>query len=80
METARAVGEMIKRFLEHPVTGLAAGVVLAAAGIDDLLEALAAADYSIGVHHGLILLGLFKVLSALAETLERLSSVAERLD
>lgn len=80
MATAKTIGTSIKRFLEHPVTGLTIGFVLAASGVDDLMDALEAGDHALGVHHGMIIFGAFKVMAALAEALERVGQVAERFD
>ncbi len=79
MAIVKTLGAAIRQFLEHPATGVVVGIALAASGLDDLMEALEAGDRDLSVHHGMLLFGAFKVLSAMGEALERLTKVSERL-
>lgn len=64
----------LRRFVEHPLTQLVVGVVLAGTGMVEAIGDLAATDrrWRIGVHHGVILLGLLQVLQNLPLVVEGL--------
>lgn len=80
MSLLTPIAERLRRFLQHPTTGMAIGLVLFGSGLDDLLEAYEAGLTDLSVHHGMIVFGSFKMLGALAEALERASKVAERVE
>jgi len=71
---------MVRAQVERPGFQLFLGVVLVGTGLWDSIEALEA-DFEVGSHHGVLVLGLVYVLKSLpdfVEGLSRLSDVAGR--
>ena len=63
----------LTRFVRHPSTNFVVGVVLIVSGLADVLEDLRnGAGFELAVHHGVVVYGLFKVLTAIAHVLEGL--------
>jgi hypothetical protein len=76
----RSVARAVLRFLQHPLTGIAIGLVVAASGVDDLIDAIRAGNTGFGVHHGMIVFGSYKTLAALADALDGMGTVADKID
>jgi uncharacterized membrane protein HdeD (DUF308 family) len=65
----------LKSFVEHPVTKLAVGLVLMCSGLSEVVEEFSE-DFSnlrLGVHHGVVVLGIMQILSAIVDLLEGLT-------
>lgn len=66
-------------FVTHPYTRLFVGVSLIAAGLDDVFEDLDQGEFwELGVHHGVVVFGFYKLLGAVADVLHGMETVVER--
>lgn len=75
MSTPGAIHRFFRRYLgplvRHPAVTLLTGVGLLASGIIELLEeTLPNFEHFIGVHHGVILMGLVGILRGFSEAVE----------
>jgi len=72
----------LKAFAQHPLTQLATGLILFVTGlaqaIDDILHA--EHRFRLGVHHGVLLLGLVQVLGSLPSIVEGLDHYFRSVD
>lgn len=72
--------EALKRFLENPVIDILIAITLIissfAEGWDDLSEGLT--EFSLGVHHGVLLFGVAMLLRGVVEFLEALIKAHEK--
>lgn len=63
------------RFVRHPMTNLFVGVALVISGVGETIEDLRSGfdgNFAFAVHHGMVMFGLFKVLSTVADIIEGL--------
>jgi hypothetical protein len=72
----------LKAFARHPVTQLAAGIVLLVSGGYEVVQDFMTAERSLrpGVHHGVALYGLIQILGSLPEVIEGLDRTFEAVD
>lgn len=72
--------EALKRFLENPVINIVIAIILIissfAEGWDDLSEGLT--EFSLGVHHGVLLFGVAMLMRGIIEFLEALIKAHEK--
>jgi hypothetical protein len=69
---------VIIRFVTHPYTRLFVGASLILAGLDDILEDLDRGEFwELGVHHGVVVFGFYKLLGAIADVLHGLETAVE---
>lgn len=74
------VGRLI-RFVRHPSTNLVVGIVLIVSGSAEAIEDLRGTEgVELAVHHGVIVYGLFKVLTAAADIFEGLEKSLKRYE
>ncbi|MEO0947357.1 MAG: hypothetical protein AAFY11_04290 [Cyanobacteria bacterium J06641_5] len=76
------VARLVRKFVEHPLTKLTTGSLLAYAGVSEALKRLEedVVRQHFDIHHAVALLGLVRVLEVLPEILEGLDRVAILLD
>lgn len=74
----------LARFVQHPATNFVIGVALIVSGFGETVQDVRSGfdeGFRFGAHHGMVLFGLFQVLSAIANLLEGLQlSVKRDLD
>jgi hypothetical protein len=71
------------RFVRHPATNLFVGVALILSGIGETIEDLRGGfdgGFAFAVHHGMVVFGLFKVLSTVADVIEGLERSVRHFD
>ena len=73
------IARKVHRFVEHPYTKLTLGLLLVYTGVSEVVEKFAedAADRKLGVHHAVVVLGIFQILRILPDILEGVGDVAE---
>lgn len=70
------------RFVRHPATNLFVGIALIVSGLGETIEDIRSGfsgGFTFAVHHGMIVFGLFKVLSTLADVIEGLERSVKHL-
>ncbi len=73
--------QTIRRFVDHPTTRLAVGAILFASGLGEAYGDLTnLSEVRFGLHHGIMLLGLFNMLASLPDMIDGLSSGADYLE
>lgn len=71
----------LTRFVRHPSTNFFVGVALIISGLADVFEDLRNREgFELAVHHGVVVYGLFKVLTAIADIFEGLEKSLRRYD
>jgi hypothetical protein len=71
------------RFVRNPYTNLFVGIALILSGIGETLEDLRNGfdgGFAFAVHHGMVVFGLFKVLSTIADVIEGLERSVRHFD
>ena len=69
----------LTRFVTNVYTRLFVGASLVLSGLDDVFEDIQSGDlWELGVHHGVIVFGVYKLLGAVADILHGMETVVER--
>lgn len=69
----------LTRFVTNMYTRLFVGASLVLSGLDDVFEDIDRGDYwELGVHHGVIVFGVYKLLGAVADILHGFETAVER--
>ena len=77
-----STSQSIRLFVEHPVTRLSVGLILFSSGFAEAYRSFAQ-DYEhlrIGVHHGVMLFGLFNMIASIPDLIEGVATSAEYLE
>lgn len=68
----------LTRFVTNTYTRLFVGASLVVSGLGDVFEDIQAGDYwELGVHHGVIVFGVYKLLGAVADILHGIETAVE---
>jgi hypothetical protein len=74
--------QKVRRFVEHPITRLAVGLILFLSGFAEAYRSFGAdlSQLQIGAHHGVMLLGLFNMIASIPDIIEGVGSGAQYLE
>jgi uncharacterized membrane protein YiaA len=69
----------LKKFVEHPYVNIIVGIVLFLSGLSEAWETLSEdiMNGNFGVHHGVIIFGLFHVLKCIPDMFEGLEDMTK---
>jgi hypothetical protein len=74
--------QALQRFVKHPATQLATGLILLVSGGWEVVLDFLSAEHSfrLGVHHGVALFGLIQILGSLPELVEGIDRSFEAIE